>query len=173
MASLFEAPPLYFSYTISMALLFEAPPLPISSAISMASLFEAPTLYFSYTISMALLFVAPSLPISLHYLDGFVVPSSICFNCYRSKLCVDVIDMYLLVLNVATWFGAALTSTVRLGKVTETVSVAPSGRFPSVRDGPTGSLATGISARLMALHVTSLSWACCCYLALLRLHDNP
>ena len=53
------------------------------------------------------------------------------------------------------------------------MSVAPSGRFPSVRDSPTGSLATGICARLMALHITSLSLACRCRLALLRLHDNP
>ena len=45
--------------------------------------------------------------------------------------------------------------------------------LPSVRDSPTGSLATGICARVMPLHITSLSWACRCCLALLRLHNNP
>ena len=53
------------------------------------------------------------------------------------------------------------------------MSVVPSGRFPSVRDSPTGFFTTGICARLMALHMTSLSWAYRCCLALRRLHDNP
>ena len=121
-------------------------------------------------------------------LDGFVVPSSRCLNCYRNKInvCVVVMDMYLVVLIVAAWFAAVPASTVVslrwnsanvAGTVTSQAigfprdhgkSVAPSGRFPLVRDSPTGSLATGICARLMALHIT-----CHCCLSLLRLHDNP
>ena len=53
------------------------------------------------------------------------------------------------------------------------MSVAPSGRFPSVLDKPAGSVETGIWARLIDLLMMSFSSACRCYQALLRLHDNP
>ena len=48
------------------------------------------------------------------------------------------------------------------------MSVAPSGRFPSFRESLASSLATCICARLVALHIASVSWACRCCLVLLR-----
>ena len=119
----------------------------------MASLFQVPHLPISCTISMASLFQAPDVSTAI-----------------GTNVCV-VMDMYLVVLKVAAWFAEAPASTAaslrwHSANVSATVtsqiigfprdhgmSVAPSGRFPSVRDS---------RQRLMALHITSLSWACRC-----------
>ena len=114
-----------------------------------------------------------------------------CFNCYRNK-CVCCcyghvfggLESCRLICCSSCKYGCIFK--VKLGKRSRNchvpgqrfprdhgMSVAPSGRVPSVRDSPSGSLATGICARLMTLHITSLSLACHCCLALLRLHDNP
>ena len=121
--------------------------------------FVVPRLPISCTISMASLFQAPDVSIAV-----------------GKNVCAVVMDVYLVVLKVAVWSAAAPTSTAASVNVSETVtsqasafhrghgmSVAPSDRFPSVRDSPTGSLATGICARLMALHNTSVSlvYHCC------------